>query len=169
LPIHREARAERRDPRRDVRALAARRQRDLRRRVGAARDVATDAHHDVEHEVTERDDLHGLRSSHGDDGESREVAAATRTATRSFVLGGLVGASAVAAGAAPRQPAAQAARAGRARRLRERAVLPRVARVGSEGRPVAPAHARGANDRLQVDVGVADPERCPTSSARAPS
>ena len=70
-------RAERRDPRGDVRALAARGQRHLRGRVGAARDLRPDAHDDVEHEVTERDDLHRLRSSHG---RRRRVAGASRPA-----------------------------------------------------------------------------------------
>jgi hypothetical protein len=58
-------RAERRRPGGDVRALAARGERHRRRRVRAACDLALDPHDDVEPEVTERDDAHGLRSSHG--------------------------------------------------------------------------------------------------------
>ena len=150
--------AELRDPGGDVRLLAPA-ETEIRAGVSASRrDVALRPHDHVEHEIAEGDDPHVYdrrmaRQDEPDDPRGR------RARVRSFVLGGLVGASAVAA-------ALRRARRRRARPVQTglgafesapcyRELLER----GAQGRPVAAQVARGEHDGADVDVGVADPER----------
>ena len=109
---------ERRDPGRDVGRLAARPEHDPRGRVGAGRERLLEPDDHVEHEVSEAADRHRLRSSHGTCAACRRgadpwgrtlVARGERAGSRkmrTFVIGGLVGASAAAAARRlrPRRP-----------------------------------------------------------------
>ena len=126
---------ERGGPRSDVRALAPGRQRHACGRVRIARDVRLDPDHDVERKIPERDHLHALRSSHGRRGRG---AGSTRPSRADALV-------------RPRRPRRRVRRRGRAAScstapaaagaggscgVRGRAVLPRVARAGAQGRPV---------------------------------
>ena len=126
-------------PRRDVRGLSARADPDLGVGVTAGGDRSGEPDDDVEGQISERADEHRER-----DRKIRAVDGGERRGgLRTFLLGGLVGASAAIAAVNRRRRAQRRrGRAARARGVRERAVLPRAPRARARRRPGCRADER---------------------------